>query len=123
MCIFRYNRVMHWQMTAALRARPAAVVISAVVACLLLAVGTRVFGQLSGDTERAPSDFAAVTAETDKLRSEQFAIGEQLLKDFPKDFEALRIMGYVYSGHGDHEKMAECWRQCVELQPESGRCP
>jgi len=60
---------------------------------------------------------AAIKAEADKLRSEQFAIGERLLKEFPKDFEALRIMGFVYSSHGDREKMVECWRQCVEIQP------
>jgi tetratricopeptide (TPR) repeat protein len=53
----------------------------------------------------------------DQLRSEQRAIGTRLLKEFPNDFEALRIMGFVHSGLGDREKMAECWRKCAELQP------
>jgi tetratricopeptide (TPR) repeat protein len=83
------------------------------LACLLRAASA-----VSAENKPAPLDFEAVTAETEKLRSEQFSIGEKVLKDFPQNFESLRIMGFVYSGHGNREKMAQCWRQCVELEPD-----
>ena len=47
-----------------------------VVACVLLAVCASVFGQVSAEKEASPLDMAAIKAEADKLRSEQFAIGE-----------------------------------------------
>lgn len=87
-----------------------------VVARVALAGCASVFGQVTAE-EASTLDLAAVKAEADKLRSEQFAIGERLLREFLKDFEAHRIMGFVYSSHGDRGKMVECWRQCVELQP------
>jgi tetratricopeptide (TPR) repeat protein len=105
-------------MTTAIRLRTTPEITSVAVACLLCALCTPVYGQVIAETQRAPVDFQTVTAETDKLRSEQFAIGEKLLKDFPQNFEALRIMGFVYSGRGDREQMARCWRECVELQPD-----
>ena len=70
-------------------------------------------GQRGGTTRlRRPSQRKRTDFAANNSRS-----AEQLLKDFPKNFEALRIMGFVYSGHGDREKMVQCWRQCVELQP------
>jgi tetratricopeptide (TPR) repeat protein len=74
-------------------------------------------GQVSAVKEPSPPDASAIKAEIDKLRSEQHAIGTRLLKEFPNDFEALRIIGFVHSGLGDREKMVECWRKCAELQP------
>jgi protein O-GlcNAc transferase len=88
-----------------------------VVACLLFAVCPSASGEVSTEEGAPPADLAAIKAEADKLRSEQFAIGERLLKEFPEDFEALRIMGFVYSSHDDRENMVKCWRQCAEIQP------
>lgn len=72
----------------------------------------------AGAEETPALDSAAIKAEADKLRSEQSEIGATLLKKFPNDFEALRIMGFVHSGHGDLEKMVECWRRCAEIEPK-----
>jgi tetratricopeptide (TPR) repeat protein len=112
-----YNPVMRWQtmttcpvsllvMTLAMRA-----IWLAHAGCALAV------GQVSPEKDLAPPDLAAIKAEVDKLRSEQYAIGERLLQEFPQEFEALRIMGFVYSGRGDREKMVECWRKCAELEP------
>jgi tetratricopeptide (TPR) repeat protein len=87
------------------------------LSCVILAANAAAFGQPSAEKQASPLDPAAIKAEAEKLRSEQLAIGERLLKEFPKEFEALRIMGYVHSSRGDAEKMVECWRQCVELEP------
>jgi tetratricopeptide (TPR) repeat protein len=76
-----------------------------------------VFAQEPVKNAAAQFDAVAIKAESDELRSEQFTVGERLLKEFPNEFEALRIMGYVYSSHGDREKMVECWRKCAELEP------
>jgi tetratricopeptide (TPR) repeat protein len=40
------------------------------------------------------------------------------LADFPNDFEALRVMGYVHSSHGNLVEMFKCWRACSELRPD-----
>jgi tetratricopeptide (TPR) repeat protein len=82
-----------------------------------LAARASALGQTNAAKEPPQPDLAAITAEADKLRSEQSATGARLLKEFPNDFEALRIMGFVYSSQGDREKMAECWRKCAQLQP------
>jgi tetratricopeptide (TPR) repeat protein len=84
---------------------------------LTIAESDSVFGQAAAEQVVSSLILAAIKAEADNLRSEQLAIGAKLLKEYPKDFEALRIMGFVYSSQGDREKMVECWRQCVELQP------
>src|SRR5262245_48231904 len=108
---------MQWQANKKDRVPQAAVMTTAAVAYVVLAVCTPAFGQVSAVRVAAPPDLTAIKAEADKLRSEQFAIGDRLLKEFPRDFESLRIMGFVYSSHGDREKMVECWRQCIEIQP------
>ena len=73
--VFRYNRVMVQHMTTAFRLRPAAMMATVVVACLLLRLyALAVYGQVR-NKEGAPLDFEAVTAETDRLRSEQFSTG------------------------------------------------
>jgi tetratricopeptide (TPR) repeat protein len=97
--------------------RTAAVMLTGVVAWSVFAISTSVFGQERGENDAPSPDMAAIKAETDKLRSEQFAIGEKLLQEFPTEFEALRIMGFVHSSHGDRENMVECWRQCALLEP------
>jgi protein O-GlcNAc transferase len=88
----------------------------AVIVARLLFPSPQAFAQGSTADSAALDDVAAIKAAAEKLRSEQFALGERLLTEFPNEFEALRIMGFVYSSH-DREKMAECWRKCVELQP------
>jgi superkiller protein 3 len=97
---------------------PAVMMLTMVVVSALLLRGASAVGQESAANEVSPQlDLSAIKSEADKLRNEQYALGEQLLKEFPNDFEALRIMGFVYSSQGDREKMAECWTQCVELEP------
>ena len=108
---------MHRQITTTDRVGPTVAMLTVATLGLALAVSASAYGQVAAEKEPSDLDMAAIKAEADKLRSEQFAIGATLLKEFPKDFEALRIMGFVHSGHGDREKMVECWRQCVEIQP------
>jgi protein O-GlcNAc transferase len=108
---------MRWKVSTTDEVRPAAVTVIVVLSWVAFAGCASVFGQINAGKDSAPLDLAAIKAEADKLRSEQLAIGAKLLKEFPNDFEALRIMGFVYSSQGDREKMAQCWRKCAELQP------
>jgi tetratricopeptide (TPR) repeat protein len=85
---------------------------------LILASCGSVYGQESSGKVASPVDPAAISAEVEQLRSEQGAVGERLLQEFPQEFEALRIMGFVHSSRGDREKMVECWRRCARLQPK-----
>ena len=55
--------------------------------------------------------------QADALKAEQYAIGSQLLKEFPDDFDALRVMGYVHSSQGNLDEMFTCWQRCRTLQP------
>ncbi len=63
-------------------------------------------------------DRANVADEASKLRQEQYRIAEQLNRDFPNDFEALRILGFVHSSHGNQEEMVACWKKCRGLEPK-----
>src|SRR5688572_1490752 len=86
-----YNRVMRWQTMT----RPAWPLLMTLTmgAIWLSHVGWALaVGQVSADKDLAPPDLAAIKAEVDKLRREQYAIGENLVKEFPEEFEALRIM-------------------------------
>jgi tetratricopeptide (TPR) repeat protein len=97
--------------------RLVAKMLTAAVVWVSLAGNALGVGQESGTVATSQPDLPAIKADADQLRSEQFAIADRLLKEFPKDFEALRIMGFVYSSQGNREKMVECWRQCVEIRP------
>lgn len=57
------------------------------------------------------------TDEAGALRKEQYAIASRLTKDFPNNFDALRILGYVHSSHGNLDEMFQCWQQCRALEP------
>ncbi len=52
------------------------------------------------------------------LKEEQYRIATDVLRDFPDDFDALRVMGFAHSSHGNLEEMATCWERCRELQPD-----
>src|SRR5687767_4240291 len=104
MVVFRQsNRTMHGQIITTDRVRPAVATLTVAMAGLALAVSASAFGQAAAEKETARLDLAAIKAETEKLRSEQSAIGAKLMNEFPRDFEALRIMGFVYSSQGDRE--------------------
>ena len=64
------------------------------------------------------ADLVAIRIEADSLKSEQMALGKRLVEQFPDSFHALRIMGFVYSTHGNQEEMAKCWKRCREISPD-----
>jgi tetratricopeptide (TPR) repeat protein len=108
---------MHSEFTLTHLVRLAASGLAGVAAWVALGGSASIFAQEPAENAAPKFDAAAIQAETEKLRSEQYSVGERLLKEFPNQFEALRIMGYVYSGQADREKMVECWRKCAELEP------
>ncbi len=69
--------------------------------------------------ERGVTRQAALTPtdEAGALRKEQYAIASQLAKEFPNNFDALRILGFVHSSHGNLDEMFQCWQQCRALEP------
>ncbi len=75
----------------------------------------------AANPEDAPSPEAAVeitATEAAVLKQEQYAIAQKLNEDFPNDFEALRILGFVHSCHGNLEEMFKCWQECCKLDPD-----
>lgn len=56
--------------------------------------------------------------QVDALKAEQIRIASQLNEGFPKDFDALRVMGYVHSSHGHLDEMFDCWQRCLALAPD-----
>ena len=67
--------------------------------------------------DAAPRDNAATLAQADAIKQEQYAIANQLNQEYPHDFEALRILGFVHSSHGNLEAMSQCWQECRQLAP------
>ena len=64
------------------------------------------------------ASFQAVMEEAEALKQEQLAIADQLNQDFPHDFEALWILGFVHSSHGNLDEMYQCWQECSRLKPD-----
>jgi len=58
-----------------------------------------------------------LAAQAESLREQQRQIASQLLEEYPKEFDAWRIMGYVHSSQGNQDEMADCWRKCREIEP------
>jgi tetratricopeptide (TPR) repeat protein len=52
------------------------------------------------------------------LKQEETALAQTAIKDFPGNTEALFLLGNVYRNQGASEKAAECWEQCLEINPE-----
>jgi tetratricopeptide (TPR) repeat protein len=107
---------MLWLSTTPFRLFTAAL-LSTASFCAVLAYSIAAVAQDGAKLDAAQLNLTEIEKEADKLRNEQYAIAEQLLKNFPNEFEALRIMGFVYSSQGEREKMAECWRKCIEIDP------
>lgn len=73
---------------------------------------------LAASEQDVRRDLSEVTKLADALRAEQYAIASELIKRHPEEFDALRIMGYVHSSHGNLKQMSECWQKCRQLQPD-----
>ena len=68
--------------------------------------------------EAHPDGASKIKDQANALKKEQYAIANRLLKDFPNDFDALRVMGYVHSSHGNLGEMFNCWKRCLALDPK-----
>ncbi len=55
--------------------------------------------------------------QADALKAEQLRIASRLTDDFPKAFDAFRVMGYVHSSQGNLDEMFACWQRCLALAP------
>ena len=64
-----------------------------------------------------PETASRMKEQADALKAEQYAIGSQLIKEFPDDFDSVRVMGYVHSSQGNLDEMFACWQRCRTLQP------
>lgn len=51
------------------------------------------------------------------LKDEQYRVASALLKQYPNDFDALRVMGFAHSSHGNLDEMFRCWEKCRQLRP------
>ena len=69
----------------------------------------------NGDTTDPSSD--EVLRLADQIRQEQYRLGELVLKDYPDNFHAIRLMGYVHSSQGNLDEMFKCWQRCADLEP------
>ncbi|MCA9211911.1 MAG: tetratricopeptide repeat protein [Planctomycetales bacterium] len=90
--------------------------ISSCLCCCVVTIASLCHAQLSAK-QPIVSDLASIRIEADSLKSEQLAIGERLVKEYPDSFNVLRIMGYVHSTHGNLQQMAECWERCRQISP------
>lgn len=63
-------------------------------------------------------DLPDVGKEAQALKKEQYSIANALIKEFPNNFDALRVLGFVHSSHGARNAMLQCWLQCQRLQPD-----
>jgi tetratricopeptide (TPR) repeat protein len=69
----------------------------------------------------SPSDLErgdALLQQARLLKQQQFTVATQLTKDFPDDFDAWRVLGFVHSSHGNLNEMFKCWQQCLKLSPK-----
>ena len=70
----------------------------------------------NGDANDPSSD--EVLRLADRIRQEQYRLGELVLNDYPDNFHAIRLMGYVHSSQGNLEEMFKCWQRCADLAPD-----
>ena len=84
-----------------------------VIAWAVLQLSASLFAQ--PDPELHDKD---VSQQAEAVKSQQLAIGKQAAKDFPQDFHAWRILGFVYSSHGHQDEMVECWQKALPLSPD-----
>ena len=64
------------------------------------------------------SENKSIQQQARQLKKEQYQIASELLRTYPDDFNAIRVMGYAHSSHGNFEKMLLCWERCRNLQPK-----
>jgi len=55
------------------------------------------------------------------LKKEEMELAQTVAKDFPGNTEALFLLGSVYRNQGASEKAAECWEQCLEINPDDAK--
>ena len=89
-----------------------------VAGCVMLVLLVRSSSAALADPSAVIDPPDSTIAQATALKQEQYAIADQLNKDFPQDFEALRILGFVHSSHGNLEQMFQCWRECCRLEPD-----
>jgi tetratricopeptide (TPR) repeat protein len=83
----------------------------------LAAAADEAFESSPRSHDAMPQATTKVREQAEALKSEQYAIATQLTKDFPNTFDAVRVMGFVHSSHGNLDEMFQCWQQCRELEP------
>ena len=93
------------------------IAITLMVPHLPLPVGADEAVETTPQDVNGPSTALRLKEQADAVKAEQHAVGSQLLQEFPDDFDALRVMGYVHSSHGNLDEMFACWRQCLALEP------
>jgi tetratricopeptide (TPR) repeat protein len=63
-------------------------------------------------------ELEAAGRAADALRAEHDRLAARLANEFPDDYDALRILGYIHSSQGRMEQMVDCWRRCRDLKPD-----
>ncbi|MDP6544828.1 MAG: tetratricopeptide repeat protein [Phycisphaerae bacterium] len=101
------------------------VLCAAVITAVIIAVGPfkrtdeppRNHPETQPDTSVSESRPALGITTVESLRKEAMGVMTRLVKDFPKDVEALGLMGNMYVARGNTAEAIKCWEKCIELAP------
>ena len=55
-----------------------------------------------------------------RLQAEAVALADRLVRDFPRDVEALFIRGLIINKFVSRELAAQCWQECLRRDPRFG---
>ena len=85
----------------------------------VLLLGIQLVSPLNAQKDNAEQQSSdKVLRQADQIRQEQYRLGELVLKDYPDNFHAIRLMGYVHSSQGNLVEMFKCWQRCADLEPD-----
>ena len=85
----------------------------------VLLLGIQLVSPLNAQKDNAEQQSSdKVLRQADQIRQEQYRLGELVLKDYPDNFHAIRLMGYVHSSQGNLDEMFKCWQRCADLEPD-----
>lgn len=75
---------------------------------------------LFGDARRdaRSTTLPTLDPESQSLRDEVFEAAESLVEKYPRDPDALYSKAGIHNRFGDSEVAVDCWRRCLEIDPE-----
>ncbi len=55
--------------------------------------------------------------ETAELKNEETKLVQTIMRDFPNNEDALKLMGDFHSRHGRRIEAVKCWQKCLDINP------